>query len=1600
MPKVMKQSHGRPESEGNAGVPAPSMTPADDRRLKEKTKVRRFYWKWNRSLAIRSSIVVSIFSILSFISYKYHSTKTAAIFLQRSQAASEANNFAEQTKWLTRYSLLVPDDIDTVVKLAIVADAAADQGKRSTRGSAVDQARKQLSTALARASDAGVDRKVVDDLRKRLVKRLLQLGGPWYREAERQILILQPAREDADSLRSMALALNGQVKDSLYQNRPEDKFAADKDYWAWLSHQKVGEVLSIALTKNPQDLDLIAGFVDLAKNDPYQFNGGDLARRLDGVVSNIAETQSSRAQLILYQFESEPADSKVALDRLRIAAEAASTRLTNQGAVTGSTLVEGKDNETDSDMEFYWDFLVVLEAAAKFATQEKEVASGWYQQLMALDKSDIPSALTENLYLNAGRLSLLQEQFEDAISIWQMGLKQVDSGSLDLLGALASLMSQLDAKSPRTATMVDDFRRAVVEATVRLNRISQGESSAAQRTEMNNKLQAASWRLNVLEGVVAASRGDNIVAMNRYRQAVDADGEINVSERISVVRQLAAIYGREGLWDQAAIVLQKAVEMEPSDRELRALLAQAWTQAGNHSQAAEQWRLAGASDSLSLQIASVEASFNQQLRLLPEQRDFSGVRSSIKRIRNELTAAESSALDASADERRRMSSQVDVLEILLPSFGVEAEQHFRSAATIDSILLLANKHQDDELIQSFAAQRLAEAGRNEESTRALGRLETLVGSSATSFVLAKARLDAQSGSPKAASKALLELAETLPSGREDEVISILMLAAEFASRANDPELAYEALRKMSDKRRSPTTLYSLSELATNLPESSEALIVDGKRLRPTELSIFWEEELRKLEGSAGTYWRYLKVRRLMDQLQSDPNEIETSDRRLKEARSILREILALRPTWGEAVAMEGWLSAIERRHERAVEQLRRGIAAGDRRPQTRQRLFEQLIALNRQTEAEEELRLSSFVTNGDIDKYGTARIELAQRQGDFDRSLAVAKASIDQRPGDYLSHVVYCLAASVAASETKDKTKRGELLASATAAIEKAEELAGVAESPIFSARLRLHLLFEDRDKILADIERIKKSELDEYARLLLMSEALVGLQDFEAALPLLIRADELKPSTRTQMSLVRLYRQLRQEDDVIATLRTAQQRSPENGELRNELARALAARDGADVDWAELSSLLSTSGQVTGSNRFLYAVLLGTQGKDKQQGQAASILRELIAEQNDRSDDAARFMAVLLKKQAESLSEDQLPLRTRWHAEIRSVYETLVRRDNPQVVDVFRYATFLLDIGLPQDLPKVEAMMHQLESMEQGAIAALEIGIRYASKTGNDSSVPQLVASWAEGGAKNGSLEQANLSSIAGGTLLRLGFVDAGLEWLQRAYRDNPQTLANYVVALNQVNRVDEGIAVCVKHYENQPDPLSALLLVESILNQPAAAETVPISRLIKDASERFNDNPSVLESIATLRMQQNRFDEAITLYRQVQKLDPVRIRTLNNLAMALADIPGRAIEAIEPINQALKLAGDNPELLDTKGVVLLNAGRFDEAREVFQKAISLSEEPRFQFHMIMALKAQSKKEEARLVWTSLNLEKLDPAGLTATEREQLEKLKSEFGS
>ena len=193
-----------------------------------------------------------------------------------------------------------------------------------------------------------------------------------------------------------------------------------------------------------------------------------------------------------------------------------------------------------------------------------------------------------------------------------------------------------------------------------------------------------------------------------------------------------------------------------------------------------------------------------------------------------------------------------------------------------------------------------------------------------------------------------------------------------------------------------------------------------------------------------------------------------------------------------------------------------------------------------------------------------------------------------------------------------------------------------------------------------------------------------------------------------------------------------------------------------------------------------------------------------------------------------------------------------------------------------------------------------------------------------------------------------------------------------------------------------NTPGPSARPWSASPSLSGGNVSDRLPsdVNVILDDAQKRYPASAALFESIGTIRLQQQNYAEAIRLLTQALKVQPDRIRALNNLAMSYAAIDGKAKLGIPPINRAIEISPVNAELYDTQGVVLMKAGDLAGARAAFEKALEIEDDPRFRFHLIMVLQRMGSRVEANQHIEMLDMPRLDPNALTPEERRELEKI------
>lgn len=201
------------------------------------------------------------------------------------------------------------------------------------------------------------------------------------------------------------------------------------------------------------------------------------------------------------------------------------------------------------------------------------------------------------------------------------------------------------------------------------------------------------------------------------------------------------------------------------------------------------------------------------------------------------------------------------------------------------------------------------------------------------------------------------------------------------------------------------------------------------------------------------------------------------------------------------------------------------------------------------------------------------------------------------------------------------------------------------------------------------------------------------------------------------------------------------------------------------------------------------------------------------------------------------------------------------------------------------------------------------------------------------------------NLANI----LKRMGKLDEAVAHYETAlsldpdYADGHYNLGNTLLKLGRV-------AEAIDHYEAalrlEPGYVKAHLNLGYILAAEGRMDAAIAS--FREAA-RLKDDPVATTALANALNQAGRLEEAATQYSEVLRLKPDSINALNNLAWFRATYPEakhrNGPEAVRLAERAAELTRHNqPRILGTLAAALAEAGRFDEAVRIAEKARDLA--------------------------------------------------------
>jgi tetratricopeptide (TPR) repeat protein len=212
----------------------------------------------------------------------------------------------------------------------------------------------------------------------------------------------------------------------------------------------------------------------------------------------------------------------------------------------------------------------------------------------------------------------------------------------------------------------------------------------------------------------------------------------------------------------------------------------------------------------------------------------------------------------------------------------------------------------------------------------------------------------------------------------------------------------------------------------------------------------------------------------------------------------------------------------------------------------------------------------------------------------------------------------------------------------------------------------------------------------------------------------------------------------------------------------------------------------------------------------------------------------------------------------------------------------------------------------------------------------------------------------------------------DEALQWYGEVTRGDqflPAQVRSAQVLLKQGNL--EGARKFLQQVGAQNnDQRVQLILAEAQLLRDAKLEKEAFV-VVDDALEKLPNHPDLLYDHAMLAEKIDRLDVLESSLRKLIKIKPDHAHAYNALGYSLADRNVRLDEANDLIDRALKIAPDDPFIIDSKGWVLYRQGKPAEALKYLERAYASRPDAEIAAHLGEVLWVLGKRDEARKVWS-----------------------------
>ena len=1512
--------------------------------------------KLNWPLLICSLLILLVLIPSGYFLHRAQMGRVVQAIKTRADKQVEDGQWGQAASTIQSFLLVEPENREYKVKLAEVLDRTLPEQADTSSAARLNQVISVQSVALGvcEADPSFADREIA--IRKRLIKRLTQIGR--FEDAMNQIAELAGPSSDPYLLKNLALLRYSMALEKRTHSYSESRQSVIPEWLYSAANFQVVDLLLKALIDNPGDIELSSAFANactgqaelIASSQLSGLSSADLRERAIATADKMLASHREDVEAWIAHY-----DIVVGLDPVR--AESDIRQLLSMAPSNLSVL-------KNAGLHYLSRAQIVSTATDSLKRSE------WLSLSIQFFRRALAEGLKDDyrVYLGLGEGLELSGQVEEAIEVWESGTRISKPPTAILWSRLVQVWSVRN-DIERMHEMLESMDASIRNESNQLSKVGQG---------VLNRISKQQW------ASFYATQGDFLEAANYLREAILNDQDLDSENRSAIYGSMGQCYNKVGQYDLAVEAFQDALALDPKDPTTHRDLGQAFAGSNRLREAVEQFGFIE-DKSAEDHVRICEIVLAMQKRGVKEANYWNIFDLSLKE------AASLIASDVFLIERPWYLELLQLDSALIRTTGMDQPSINQLMQT--RLIELSEKFPDSLDLQLQVVQRLENLGFVEQSRELLARMESSKPQDTSVFLMKVERL-LKDGLQDSAKKLLDERLSAEPDNQALQAAAMRVAAGTFGVKTDTDDVSGTYSRNLN-------ALIETGRSAVNRP-----IVVligsDEKQVRAAfddwaaNVQVF-EKQLREREGSQGTEWRYLRARRLLA-------ESEFSGKSQLEEVEILSSYLSQnRSSWSSTYVLSGMLEDSKGNSQIAVREFNRAIRLGEESTQVYERLAELMFSRGQMAEL-----ATLFERLGDrksqSQKLSSIAIGLSGK--DQQSMLELAKQGTLARPRDPMAWV-WLGQATEFSSRSLSGDLRGQELLKANEALRNALELSSLKSIPVYNAAFGLYLSTKQTEKVEDLLESLKASDIDSTSKQLTLSNMYQALDRMELANNALLEArTSAKDPSEIDRLIARLYVAQGKQDEAIGLFKVLYESgTDQSGTARRSYVTLLANRS-SDADWQTIEKVYENDqNSENPDDKRLRAELLARKGKPKDLAMAQYLLESLVEDPKNRMDqDRFRLASIyIINANMAQLQDPSNPQVQQLFSLAGKQLNSLTRNPQASIEYLYTYGDFLLN----QDrIVEANDIADRLDAQDADHFATAFLRARLQKDSGNSQRAITLISVWKDSqlgklGQNPDSAQKAEILSRAGSALVELGADAEAESVLRESFEIDATRGANYVRSLaksEDQNAKQIAIRYLLDKLKKEKTPEIARLLAGLLSVGSVPAELADQGDEVLSAIGSSNENDAeLLLSIADMWLAQKKSNKAIDAYRKIVKLKPNDVVALNNLAILLGEQPDGTTEALSLIDQAIRIAGKQPLLLDSKAAILMLASRADEAIPILEIAASATEDPRVLFHLYLALRRASRDEEADRLKSRVSPVALRKSILTPDDQLELERFEQQ---